>query len=173
MQILKIPIVSRGQTFRRSGGAPWFLPSAEGERFRRSGGLPPQARQTLPGRGIFAMTWLCIAADRRRGNAVPTAKGKRGQGHRMVPLPPLDSPKPSFAPRLPSVAQRNGGNGGSVPCVGSLLGRCQALNLLCVNRSAVSARPDSAGRQLSAAKSSASIKGVLLEHQTSLWAPRI
>ena len=97
MQILKIPIVSRGQTLRRSGGAPWFLPSAEGERFRRSGGLPPQARQTLPSRGIFAMTWLCIAADRRRGYAVPTAKGKRGQGHQMVPLPPLDSPKPSFA----------------------------------------------------------------------------
>ena len=35
--------------------------------------------------------------------------GKRGQGHRMVPLPPLDSPRPSFAPRLPSVARRNGG----------------------------------------------------------------
>ena len=34
---------------------------------------------------------------RRRGYAVPTARGKRGQGHRMVPLPPLDSPKPSFA----------------------------------------------------------------------------
>ena len=32
---------------------------------------------------------------------------KRGQGHRMVPLPPLDSPKPSFAPRRPSVARRN------------------------------------------------------------------
>ena len=27
------------------------------------------------------------------GNAVPTARGKRGQGHQMVPLPPLDSPK--------------------------------------------------------------------------------
>ena len=43
------------------------------------------------------MTWLCIAADRRRGYAVPTSKGKMGQGHRMVPFPPLDSPKPSFA----------------------------------------------------------------------------
>ena len=73
------------------------FPSAEGKRFRRSGGLPPQARQALPGRGIFAMTWLCIAAARRRGYAVPTARGKRGQGHQMVPLPPLDSPKPSFA----------------------------------------------------------------------------
>ena len=36
---------------------------------------------------------------------------KRGQGHRMVPLPPLDSPKPSFAPRRPSVARRNGVRG--------------------------------------------------------------
>ena len=35
-----------------------------------------------------------------------------------------------------------------------------------------SARPDSAGRPRSAAKSSASIKDVPLEHQTSLWAPR-
>ena len=37
------------------------------------------------------------AGVHRRGYAVPTARGKRGQGHRMVPLPPLDSPKPSFA----------------------------------------------------------------------------
>ena len=37
------------------------------------------------------------AGVHRREYAVPTARGKRGQGHRMVPLPPLDSPKPSFA----------------------------------------------------------------------------
>ena len=37
------------------------------------------------------------AGVHRRGGAVPTVRGKRGQGHRMVPLPPLDSPKPSFA----------------------------------------------------------------------------
>ena len=36
------------------------------------------------------------AGVHRRGGAVPTVRGKRGQGHRMVPLPPLDSPKPSF-----------------------------------------------------------------------------
>ena len=145
---------------------------------RVSGSAVPAAcrrrRDWLPmGRLGIAAVWRRRCRCSPAGYAVPTARGKRGQGHRMVPLPPLDSPKPSFAPRLPSVAQRNGGNGGSVPCVGSLLGRCQALNLLCVNRSAVSARPDSAGRQLSAAKSSASIKGVTLEHQTSLWAPRI
>ena len=33
------------------------------------------------------------AAEKRRTHG----GGKRGQGHRMVPLPPLDSPKPSFA----------------------------------------------------------------------------
>ena len=38
---------------------------------------------------------------------MPTAGGKRGQGHRMVPLPPLDSPRPSFKPRRPSVARLN------------------------------------------------------------------
>ena len=57
---------------------------------------------------------------------------KRGQGHHMVPLPPLDSPKPSFSPRLPLVARRNERNEGSVPCVVSLMGRCKALSLLCV-----------------------------------------
>ena len=61
---------------------------------------------------------------------------KRGQGHQMVPLPPLDFPKPSFAPRRPSVARRNGGYGGSVPCVFQLICGYNALNLLCVNRRA-------------------------------------
>ena len=36
-------------------------------------------------------------AARRRGVPVFTGGNKRGQGHQMVPLPPLDSPKPSFA----------------------------------------------------------------------------
>ena len=61
---------------------------------------------------------------------------KRGQGHHMVPLPPLDSPKPSFAPRRPSVARRNGGYGSSVPCVFQLICGCNALNLPCVIRRA-------------------------------------
>ena len=113
-----------------------------------------------------------IAGDsRRRGMPPPGGGGKRGQGHRMVPLPPLDSPKPSFAPRLPSVARRNGSYEGSVPCVGQIWGRCYALNLLCVICSAVSARPDSAGRLICAAKSSASIKCCILKHQTPLWTP--
>ena len=62
---------------------------------------------------------------RRSGNAVPTAGGKRGQGHRMVPLPPLDSPKPSFEPLSEAFAAKRGKRGlGSVRRAdfGTLLG---------------------------------------------------
>ena len=45
------------------------------------------------------------AAARRRKMPGSPGGDKRGQGHRMVPLPPLDSPKPSFKTRLPSVAR--------------------------------------------------------------------
>ena len=38
-----------------------------------------------------------MAAFGGTGEPVFTGGNKRGQGHRMVPLPPLDSPKPSFA----------------------------------------------------------------------------
>ena len=38
-----------------------------------------------------------MAACGGRGLPPPGGGGKRGQGHQMVPLPPLDSPKPSFA----------------------------------------------------------------------------
>ena len=38
-----------------------------------------------------------MAAFGGREMPPPGGGGKRGQGHRMVPLPPLDSPKPSFA----------------------------------------------------------------------------
>ena len=61
------------------------------------------------------MTWRGSAAARRRGcrcsptgNAVPTARGKRGKGHRMVPFPPLDSPKPSFEPLSKAFAAKRG-----------------------------------------------------------------
>ena len=55
-------------------------------------------RDWLPmGRLGIAAVWRRRCRCSPAGYAVPTARGKRGQGHRMVPLPPLDSPKPSFA----------------------------------------------------------------------------
>ena len=120
------------------------LSSAGGRPFRRSSGVPLEARFT-PSEGVgsgrlrrrgSAAVWRRRCRCSPAGGAVPTARGKRGQGHRMVPLPPLDSPKPSFAPRRPSVARRNVGYEGSVPCVGQVLEGCYALNFPCVNRRA-------------------------------------
>ena len=60
------------------------------------------------------MTWREIAAF-GGGDAVPTAGGKRGKGHRMVPFPPLDSPKLSFEPLSKAFAAKRGRRGlGSV-----------------------------------------------------------
>ena len=68
----------------------------------------PAARQ-----GLFFFILSRGRIPRPRGCRCPPARelppsgggDKRGQGHRMVPLPPLDSPKPSFKTRLPSVAR--------------------------------------------------------------------
>ena len=51
------------------------------------------------------------------GGGVPVFTGgnKRGKGHRMVPFPPLDSPKPSFEPLSKAFAAKRGRRGlGSV-----------------------------------------------------------
>ena len=95
------------------------------------------------------MAWS-VAAFGGRGVPVPTGRGKRGQGHRMVPLPPLDSPKPSFALTHRRCAAKRRGRGlGSVRRAGfgTLLGpefalrdlqrcqcaarRCRAFVLFC------------------------------------------
>ena len=186
---------AEGKRFRRSGGLPpqamsalSALSEAGGRPFRRYSGAPLEARQALPGRGMFAMAWRVhcrrLAAETpcpRRGdcrcpptgNAVSTAGAKGGKGTVWFPCPLLTPPNPPL--RRDSLRSRGetGGYEGSVPCVFQFICGCNALNLLCVIRSAVSARPDGAGRQRSAAKSSASIKGCTLEHQTPLWAPRI
>ena len=121
-----------GRPFRRSSGAAgggekslFPFPSAEGRPSADPAAQPVEARFT-PSEGVGS------GRLRRPGVPVFTGENKRGQGHRMVPLPPLDSPKPSFAPRRPSVARRNGGYGGSVPCVGQVLGGCYALRSVCV-----------------------------------------
>ena len=85
-----------------------------------------------------------MAADGQAGHcrrlAAETPCPRRGAkgdvGHLRFPMSPLDTPLTFREPRLPAVARLNGGYGGSVPCVGQLLGRCKALNLLCVIRRA-------------------------------------
>ena len=54
----------------------------------------------------------------RRGLSVPDIGQSSGQGHRMVPLPLLDSPQTFLAPRLRSRGET--GHGGSVPASFSL-----------------------------------------------------
>ena len=108
--------------------------------------LPPIQRLAAGGDFTLKVS-VSICRLRRPENAVPTAGAKGGKGTVWFPCPLLTPPKPSFAPRLPSVARRNGSYGGSVPCVGQILGRCQALRSACVNRSAISARPFGAGRK--------------------------
>ena len=61
------------------------LPSADGGPFRRYSGAPLEAREALPGRGIFAMTWRVHC---RR----PAAGAKGDVGHLRFPMSPLDTP---------------------------------------------------------------------------------
>ena len=93
------------------------------------------------------------------GNAVPTARGKRGQGHRMVPLPPLDSPQTLLCAATPcGRAAKRGKRGlGSVRRAdfGTLL--CPEVSLRYPPR--ITVRGHSVqGASAVAAKSSASIK---------------
>ena len=90
---------------------PFTIPSADGK----------------PSADTAVRRWRRLYAQSERVHLPPSAagecrahgRGKRGQGHRMVPLPPLDSPKPSFAPRLPAVARRNAGAHRDVWCTKS------------------------------------------------------
>ena len=94
------------------------FPSAEGKRFRRSGGLPPQARQALPGRGIFAMTW--------RMHCRRLAAGARGgKGTVWFPCPLLTPPNPPLAATPFGRAAKRGKRG-----LGSGR-RCACGQLLC------------------------------------------
>ena len=68
------------------------LPSAEGKRFRRYSGLPLEARDALPGRRIFAMTWRVHCRLRRPGMPGSPGRDKRGQDTKHGFLSPLDSP---------------------------------------------------------------------------------
>ena len=109
------------------------------------------------------------------GGKLPVFTGgnKRGQGHRMVPLPPLDSPKPSFALTHRRCAAKRGLRGlGSVRFSAYMWLLCPEFPLRKPPRITVRGQTVQ-GANAAAAKSSASINGVLLEQQTPLWAPRI
>ena len=109
------------------------------------------------------------------GTGEPPSGGgdKRGQGHRMVPLPPLDSPKPSFAlthRRCAAKRELRGLGSGRRAAFGTLSGpefTLRDLPRITVRGQTVQ------GANAVAAKSPASIKRVPLEYQTPLWAPRI
>ena len=126
--------------------------------------LPPIQRCAAGGE-IYAQSeraqWPPSAAGsagvHRRECRRLAAETKGGKGTVWFPCPLLTPPNPPSS-RSAKHSRLNGGYGGSVPCVGQISGRCYALNSLCVIGSAVSARPDGAGRSPCSAKSSASIK---------------
>ena len=61
-----------------------------------------------------------------------TGGNKRGQDTKHGFLSPLDSPYLPLRRDALRLRGETGVTGGSVPCVGQILGRCIALNLLCV-----------------------------------------
>ena len=64
------------------------------------------------------------------GLSAPADRGKRGKGHRMVPFPPLDSPKLSFEPLSKAFAAKRGRRGlGSVRRAGSGTLLCPEVSL--------------------------------------------
>ena len=63
---------------------------------------PVEARQALPGRGMFAMTWRVHC--RRPAAGAGSRRRQRGR-ETLVSLSPLDSPTSSFETRLPPVAR--------------------------------------------------------------------
>ena len=149
--------------------------------------LPPIQRlaaggeiYALPGRGMFAMTWRgqwppSAAGECRRLAAempVPTGWGKRGKGTVWFPCPLL-TPPPLLCAATPfGRAAKRGLRGlGSVRRAGFGTLLCPEVSLRNLPRITVRGHPVQ-GANAVAAKSSASIKGVPLEHQTPLWAPR-
>ena len=96
----------------------------------------------LGGRG----QWPSSAAGGRRAHG---GGGKRGQGHRMVPLPPLDSPKPSFALTHRRCAAKRGKRGlGSVRLSAYMQLSCPGFTLRGLPRITVRGHPVQGGSVL-------------------------
>ena len=142
------------------------LSSAGGRPFRRSSGVPLEARFT-PSEGVGS------GRLRRPGDAVPTAGAKGDVGHLRFPMSPLDTPLTFRWPLSKAFAAKRGLRGlGSVrlSACGTLY--CPEFTLRKPPRITVRGHPVQNAHPV-AAKSSASIKSIPLEHQTPLWAPRI
>ena len=109
---------------------------------------------------------------RRAGSAGVHRREQRGKGTVWSPSP--DSPKPSFAPRRPSVARRNVGYGGLGSVRRASFGRLLCPEFFLASTAAHdSARPSGAGRERRRCEKLRFDQGCALEQQTPLWAPRI
>ena len=149
------------------------LSSAGGRPFRRSSGAAGGGESGPPRAGDIRhdMAWEC---RRPAARGLPGSPGgdKRGQDTNGF-LSPLDSP---YLPLRRDALRLRGETGvrglGSVRrfAYGTLL--CPEVSLRNLPRITVRGHPVQ-GANAVAAKSPASIKGVLLEQQTPLWAPRI
>ena len=107
------------------------------------------------------------------GDAVPTAGAKGDVGHLRFPMSPLDTPLTFRWPLSKAFAAKRGLRGlgsGRLSAYGTLY--CPEFTLRDLPRISVRGQTVQSASAV-AAKSSASIKGVLLEQQTPLWAPRI
>ena len=103
----------------------------------------------------------------------PAAGAKGDVGHLRFPMSPLDTPLTFRWPLSKAFAAKRGLRGlGSVRrgAYGTLY--CPEFTLRSSPRITVRGHPVQNAHPV-AAKSSASIKGVPLEHQTPLWAPRV
>ena len=105
--------------------------------------------------------------------AVPTAGAKGDVGHLRFPMSPLDTPLTFRWPLSKAFAAKRGLRGlGSVRRADFGMLLCPEFTLRKPPR--ITVRGHSVqGAHPVAAKSSTSIKGVPLEQQTPLWAPRI
>ncbi len=130
------------------------FPSAEGRPLRRYSGAPLEARFTLKVSGTVAA--FGGRGCRRREMPVPTG-GAKGKGTIWFPLPPLDSPQTPLRRDLWSRGETGVTGLGSVRFSAYMWLSCPEF-FFASTAAHDSARPDGAGRQRSAAKSSASIK---------------
>ena len=105
------------------------------------------------------------------GGAGAHRQGQKGTGHHMVSCPLL-TPQTFLCADTSEMCSETGVAGARFRASGRFWDAVMPRIFLALSAAHDSARPDGAGRSLCAANRSASIKCCILEHQTSLWAPR-